>query len=388
LSQIEPSSTKMSSANQRLAETITCHAWNKAKDRIAFCPNNNELHIYKFEGGKFTQEHVLVEHDQVISAIDWAPETNRIVTCSHDRNAYVWTLEGSTWAPVLVILRMTKGATFVRWSPKENKFAVGSGARQVSVCYYEEEHHWWVSKYFKKHTSTVLTLCWHPSNMLIATGCADGFVRLFATVIKGCDKKAEKDALFGDGGGKWGDQLSNFEKKRAWIHSIAFSPSGNQLAFAAHDSTINIVNYPGPSTTIGDQQTLTIPTNTLPVRAMMWAAEDKIVLGGYDCTPQLLAMANGAWTLPRALDTGKSNAPAAKTGGVAGRMAMFQNQAEKGTEEVKGTELNTLHQNAINEVRPFSSDMPVSQFSTSGVDGRICIWDLRTLEQQLGAMSV
>ena len=54
---------------------------------IAFCPNNNELHIYKFEGGKFTQEHVLVEHDQVISAIDWAPETNRIVTCSHDRNA-------------------------------------------------------------------------------------------------------------------------------------------------------------------------------------------------------------------------------------------------------------------------------------------------------------
>ena len=35
---------------------------------------------------------------------------------------------------------------------------------------------------------------------------------------------------------------------------------------------------------------------TLPVRAMMWAAEDKIVLGGYDCTPQLLAMANGAWS--------------------------------------------------------------------------------------------
>jgi len=145
-------------ASERLAETITCHAWNKAKDRVAFCPNNNELHIYKYEGGKFTKEHVLVEHDQLISALDWAPQTNRIVTCSHDRNAYVWTLEGDKWSPVLVILRMSKGATFVRWSPKENKFAVGSGARQVSVCYYEEEHHWWVSKYFKKHTSTVLTL--------------------------------------------------------------------------------------------------------------------------------------------------------------------------------------------------------------------------------------
>ena len=51
-------------ASERLAETITCHAWNKAKDRVAFCPNNNELHIYKYEGGKFTKEHVLVEHDQ------------------------------------------------------------------------------------------------------------------------------------------------------------------------------------------------------------------------------------------------------------------------------------------------------------------------------------
>jgi len=32
--------------------------------------------------------------------------------------------------------------------------------------------------------------------------------------------------MFGDGGGKWGDELSRFERKRGWIHTVAFSPSG------------------------------------------------------------------------------------------------------------------------------------------------------------------
>jgi actin related protein 2/3 complex subunit 1A/1B len=376
---------------ERLADTITCHAWNKTRDRVALCPNNEELHIYKYEGGKFTKEHVLKEHDQVISAIDWAPETNRIVTCSHDRNAYVWTLNGSAWEPVLVRARLRRAATHVRWSPKENKFAMASGARQVSVCYYEAEQNWWVDKYFKKHSSTVLCLAWHPSNMILATGCADGFVRLFATVIKGADTRAEKDAIFGSGG-KWADQLSNFEVKRGWIHSIQFSPSGNQLAFTAHDSTVGILNYPGPSSLVGDAQTLTIPTPNLPYLAMMWAAEDKIVLGGYDCCPMLLAMVNGAWTLPRSLDdpdSRKSTGP--KPGGLSQRASVFEqfeNKVSKGAAEVTGTELNTLHQNAINEVRNFSGDMPVSKFSTSGNDGRIGIWDLRTLESQLAAMKM
>jgi actin related protein 2/3 complex subunit 1A/1B len=32
----------------------------------------------------------------------------------------------------------------------ENKFAVGSGARLISVCYFEKENDWWVSKHIKK----------------------------------------------------------------------------------------------------------------------------------------------------------------------------------------------------------------------------------------------
>lgn len=67
-----------------------------------------------------------------------------------------------------------RAATHVRWSPKEDKFAVASGAKLISVCYFEEEHNWWVSKHIKKPiTSTVLSVDWHPENILLAAGSCD-----------------------------------------------------------------------------------------------------------------------------------------------------------------------------------------------------------------------
>lgn len=74
--------------------------------------------------------------------IDWAPKSDRIVTCGADRNAYVWSQKEGVWKPTLVILRINRAATFVKWSPLENKFAVGSGARLISVCYFESENDW------------------------------------------------------------------------------------------------------------------------------------------------------------------------------------------------------------------------------------------------------
>lgn len=76
------------------------------------------------------------------TGIDWAPETNRIVTCASDRNAYVWTSKDGAWKPTLVLVRINRAATCVKWSPLENKFALGSGARLISVCYFEKENDW------------------------------------------------------------------------------------------------------------------------------------------------------------------------------------------------------------------------------------------------------
>lgn len=142
---------------------------------IALSPNNNEIHIYRRDNNDWKIIDVLNQHDLRVMGIDWAENTNRIVSCGADRNAYVWQqAEDGKWKPTLVLLRINRAATCVKWSPRENKFAVGSGARLISVCYFESENDWWVSKHIKKPIrSTITSLDWHPNNILLAAGSTD-----------------------------------------------------------------------------------------------------------------------------------------------------------------------------------------------------------------------
>lgn len=48
---------------------------------IAVSPNNHEVQIHQFSGGKWNLTDTLSEHGQRVTGIDWAPNSNRIVTC-------------------------------------------------------------------------------------------------------------------------------------------------------------------------------------------------------------------------------------------------------------------------------------------------------------------
>lgn len=67
----------------------------------------------------------------------------------------------------------------------ENKFAVATGAKMISICYYEKENNWWVAKQIKKPIrSTVTSLDWHANNVLLAVGACDFKARVFSAYIK------------------------------------------------------------------------------------------------------------------------------------------------------------------------------------------------------------
>ncbi len=174
---------------------VASHAFNASGDKVALSKNNREVDIYSLAPGprsSATREATLDQHDLRVTGIDWAPTTNRIVTCSADRNAYVWNRDPATgaWRHTLVLLRINRAATCVRWSPKENKFAVGSGARLISVCYFEAENDWWVAKHIKKPIkSTVSALDWHPNNCLLAAGSTGFKVRVFSGYVKDIEEK-------------------------------------------------------------------------------------------------------------------------------------------------------------------------------------------------------
>ncbi|THG94365.1 hypothetical protein EW145_g8154, partial [Phellinidium pouzarii] len=272
---------------------ITAHSFSADRQEVCVSLNSNEAQILRKQGTEWKTVETLAEHDKVITSIDWAPNSNRIVTASQDRNAYVWSqtpdpLTGQlVWKPTLVLLRINRAATYVRWSPNEDN--------AIAICSFDPESDWWVSRQLKKPIrSTVLAIDWHPNNVLLASGSADMKARVFSAYIKDVDKKPQASV--------WGEKLpfntlcgEYSSSSGGWVHSVGFSPSGDVLAFASHDSSITIVYPGGPAI-------FTVKQSTLPYASLCWTSEDMLVAAGHDCQPMLFQGTGAGWKAVGSLD--------------------------------------------------------------------------------------
>jgi len=364
-------------------EPITCHAWNRDRTKLAIAPNSPEVHIYQLERGEWKLEDVLNEHDLRVTGIDWAPNTNRLVTCSADRNAYVWTqsTEGK-WKPTLVLLRINRAATCVRWSPLENKFAVGSGARLISVCYFEKENDWWVSKHIKKPIrSTVTCLDWHPNDVLLAAGSSDFKVRVFSAYIKEIEDRPQATS--------WGSKMplaqmmAEFSNSTVggggWVHSVRFSASGDKVAWVGHDSSISVADASkGMNVSV-------IRTDFLPFLSCLWISENALVAAGHGCCPMLFGVDDNG----RIQYSGKLDALQKKESSGVSAMKKFQSLDRNARTESNDTSLQTLHQNAITDLCLHSGSKDgVTKFSSSGADGLLVVWDFKNLDSSMQALKL
>ncbi|KAG9593282.1 actin-related protein 2/3 complex, subunit 1, partial [Aureobasidium melanogenum] len=350
---------------------IADHSFSADRKTLAVA-RDNTVELYSSNGSRFALNDELRGHDKLITGVDIAPNSGKIVTCSQDRNAYVWEPSNGFWRPTLVLLRINRAATCVRWSPNETKFAVGSGARVAAICYFEEENDWWVSKHLKKPLrSTVTSVAWHPNSVLVALGSTDGHARVLSAFIKGVDERPAPSV--------WGERLpfnticGEFLNQTAgWVKSVAFSPSGDAVAFVSHDSTMTVA-YPA-----GEGQpphaVINISTQVLPFADLLWISEGEIVCAGYDCEPFRFSGSASGWSLVGSLDsTSKSGAANQRDESA---LNMFRQMDLRG-KVIDDTQLKTVHQNSISTVRAYAgSPDAVRQISTSGVDGRVVVWNL------------
>jgi hypothetical protein len=62
--------------------------------------------------------------------------------------------------------------------------------RAIAICSFDPDNNWWVAKQLKKPIrSTVLSVDWHPNNVLLAAGSVDMKARVFSAYIKDVDKR-------------------------------------------------------------------------------------------------------------------------------------------------------------------------------------------------------
>lgn len=219
--------------------------------------------------------------------------------------------------------------------------------------------------------STITSVAWHPNSVLLAAGGTDGHARVFSSFIKGIDEKPAASV--------WGERLpfntvcGEFLNGTAgWVHDVAFSPSGDALAFVAHDSSVTVV-YPSGA----DQPPkaiVSVSTQLLPFASLIWTTESEIIAAGYDCEAYKFQGGEQGWKMVGSLE--------AKSGAAQGgyreesALNMFRQMDLKGKTK-DDTKLTTVHQNSIQKIRLYEgSGDRVSRISTSGVDGRVVIWGL------------
>ena len=115
---------------------------------------------------------------------------------------------------------------------------------------------------------------------------------MFSAYIKDVDKRPDPTV--------WGTRLP-FNTLCAeipspsggWIHSVAFSPSGDALAFTSHDAGVSVVYPAGPDEP--PKAVINIRTPLLPFLSLLWTNENEIVAAGHDCQPILFHGSHQGW---------------------------------------------------------------------------------------------
>jgi actin related protein 2/3 complex subunit 1A/1B len=333
---------------------------------------------------------VLAEHDQLVCSLDWARSSRQLLSCSHDRNVYVWTPPPAggattTWTPALVVHHLTRAALCCAWAPGDAKFAVGSGAGQVSICFFEGDNNWWVGKLVRgAHGASVLALAWHPTAPLLATACADGAVRVLAAAVRGVD------AAPVGGDAKFGDVLLQWAPAHGWVHSLAWAPTGAALACVTHGGGAHVMSGLDAQRAgewaargqgaHGPVSQMPLAPGQLPWLSLIFLTDTLAIAAGFSCVPVVLVHSPTGWAVAGELSpTPDSASAAASKSAFSERLASFKSQTDRGESATAGrggsgdgVPRGGGHMNTITCLR----HMPGTThgFSTSALDGRLGVW--------------
>lgn len=364
---------------------IYSHCFSQDKSLLAVTCKNDCL-VYRLGNGPAPQlVATLSNHDKTVTAVDISIH-GRILTCSQDRNAYVWEpLSDGTYKPTLVLLRINRAATCVSWAPNGYKFAVGSSARIIAVCYYEQENNWWVSKHIKKPIkSTIQCLSWHANGVLLASGGTDGFMRIFSGFIKGLDTKESV------AGSPWGEKFPFGSLIREFYHGsyiedVQWRSSIEKVGYVSHEGALTVVDYANNHAKVN-------APDGLPFNALLWINDHEILCAGFSNHPVLFAEAGAnQWQFAKDIDkvaaspsnpiaSGNEDLDESEDANGNGTFGMSALRKFKQL-DLKGkvsTDVNeTAHENTITELLPYAeANGQVSKVSACGLDGKVVIYNI------------
>ena len=237
-----------------------------------------------------------------------------------------------------------------------------------------------MSKHIKKPIqSTITSIDWHPNNILIAAGSTDFKVRVFSAYVKDVEARPSPT--------EWGSKMpmgnlmkefTNSSSGGGWVHAVSFSPDGSKLAWAGHDSSISVADA------ANDMVVMKLKTNLLPMSSLTWIRPNTIAAAGHDCVPYTFIVETDSIILGSAMEEDKKK----ESSGNTSARSKFQNMDKLGQNELE-SKLNYTHQKQISEIRLIEGGKGnVDKFSTCSLDGKIVVWNLKTLAGKMKDLKI
>ncbi|KAL7000617.1 Actin-related protein 2/3 complex subunit 1A [Sarracenia purpurea var. burkii] len=216
--------------------------------------------------------------------------------------------------------------------------------------------------------------------ILLATTSTDGKCRIFSTFIKGVDIRNSGTGSAGDS--KFGEQIVQLDLSFCWAFGVKWSPSGNTLAYVGHNSMIYFVDEIGPA-----PSAQSVAFRDLPLRDVLFVSERMVIGVGFDCNPMVFsADERGLWSFLKFLGERKISSSGVRYGSqFSEAFGKLYGQSKHGTNNDIGEPSRSrggVHENCINSIVPFKKEGRSTnpRFSTSGLDGKVVIWDLENQE--------
>lgn len=183
---------------------------------------------------------------------------------------------------------------------------------------------------------------------------------------------------------KFGTLIYSMESL-GWVRNVAFSPTGETLAFCSHNATVSFADV------VSGAAPQVVRMRELPLTHLLFLPDGSLVGAGHSYDPILFTRTDAGWQMAGVISG--THAEKKQGGAFANARNLFQTQTAQGqsTSAAAADRSNaTMHSNLVCGLQLFGSTLGSSpaEFTTSGLDGKVVFWSREEISAAMSALAI